>query len=63
MRLRMQQTNDTNNQETAVCLPKKYVPCRPKKKSSDLVHLQGIKQIWGGGGDMLNKASYLNNLH
>lgn len=50
MRLRMQRTNDTKNEETAVCVPPKYVPCRPKRKSSDLVHLHGIKMVCGGGG-------------
>lgn len=63
MRLRMQRTIDTKNEETAVCVPTKYVPCRPKRKSSDLVHLQGIKKVCRGRGNMLNKASYLNNLY
>lgn len=57
----MQRTNDTKNEGTAVCVPTKYVPCRPKRKSSVLVHLQGIKKFCGG--DMLNKASYFNNLN
>lgn len=50
MRLRMQRTNDTKNEETAVRVPTKYVPCRPNRKSPDSVQGRKMCVCMGGGG-------------
>lgn len=55
MRLRMQRTNDTKNEEIALCVS-------AKEKIIGFGSPSGEKQVCGGG-DMLNKASYLNNLY